>query len=65
MEPIGDEQSWRIGGLEMDIHPLEMVDLEQSKNLNVKLIHSMWAGLSLPKKHDWTRRGPRPIVRLG
>jgi hypothetical protein len=49
MDPRGDEVKWRFIRLEMDIHRLDVVDLEQSKNVNDKLIHSMWAGLSLPK----------------
>lgn len=65
MEVIGDEVQWRIQDMEVDLHGMDLMDLEQSKNSSHKVIHMMWTRLSRQKNLGWTQRGDILIVRSG
>lgn len=65
MEQIGGEGEWRVCALEVDLQRIDLMDLEQSKNLWHKVIHMLWVGLSLSENHRWTKRIGTRIVRSG
>jgi hypothetical protein len=42
MERTGGDFQWRNWWLELDLQPMEIMDLEQNKNFLRKVIHTMW-----------------------